>query len=213
MDNRLKIIIAVAVTIGIALLIGGFVWLRSRDVGTTPAVNAPTTGNGAATAPPTSAQQTVIDELNKAPLDTDGDLIPDSEESAAGTNPNNPDTDGDGVLDGYEKQQGTDPLTPDAPRVEIAETPVPPSVPAPTQALSDRDRDGLTDEQEATRGTNPDNSDTDTDGLSDLEEIVTYRSDPLKADTDNDGFNDGQEVKAKYNPLGPGPCVRETCIP
>lgn len=97
--------------------------------------------------------------------------------------------------------------------LEEEELVIPPPPPAPAPAPSDRDRDGLTDEQEATRGTNPDQSDTDGDGLSDLEEVVTYRSDPMKADTDNDGFNDGQEVKAKYNPLGPGPCVRETCIP
>lgn len=211
MDNRLKIIIAIAAITGIALLIGGFIWLRSRDVGSAPSITAPSSSNGSSSAPPTSAQQAIIDELSKAPMDTDGDLIPDSDEAVSGTDLNNPDTDGDGLLDGQEKEQGTNPLVPDERRIEEPASVPPP--PAPTQAPSDRDRDGLTDEQEATRGTNPDQSDTDGDGLSDLEEVVTYRSDPMKADTDNDGFNDGQEVKAKYNPLGPGPCVRETCIP
>lgn len=211
MDNRAKIIIAIAAMVGIAVLIGGFVWLRSRDVGNVPRVSTPTPTNGSSTAPPTEEQQSIIDELSKAPQDTDGDLIPDAEESVSGTNPNNPDTDGDGLLDGQEKAEGSDPLVPAAPRVEELEPTPPPPAPAP--APSDRDRDGLTDEQEATRGTDPDKSDTDGDGLNDLAEVITYRTDPLKADTDGDSFNDGQEVSGKYNPLGPGPCERETCIP
>lgn len=211
MDNRAKIIIAIAVIVGVAVLIGGFVWLRSRDVGSIPNVSAPAASNGSSTAPPTDEQQAVINELSKAPQDTDGDLIPDAEESSSGTNPNNPDTDGDGLLDGQEKAEGSDPLVPAPPRVEEPEPTSAPSAPAP--APSDRDRDGLTDEQEATRGTNADRADTDGDGLDDLNEVITYRTDPLKADTDNDTFSDGQEVKAKYNPLGPGPCERDTCIP
>jgi hypothetical protein len=34
--------------------------------------------------------------------DTDGDGLPDAQESQIGTNPYNPDTDGDGILDGVE---------------------------------------------------------------------------------------------------------------
>lgn len=42
--------------------------------------------------------------------DTDGDELPDREEIALGTDPNNPDTDGDGFLDGEEVRNGHNPL-------------------------------------------------------------------------------------------------------
>ncbi len=213
MDNRIKILIGIAIVTVIGIAIIGFIWLRTRDTGGAPVVQTPSSGSTSTPdAPPTDSQQKIIDELSKAPQDTDGDLLPDSEEAAAGTDPANPDSDGDGESDGYEKLNGTDPLQAQPPRIE-EQAPPPPPAPSPAAPAPDRDRDGLTDEQEATRGTNPDRADTDNDGLTDLEEIVTYKTDPTKADTDGDSFNDGQEVKAKYNPLGPGPCARETCIP
>lgn len=47
--------------------------------------------------------------------------------------------------------------------------------------------------------------DWDGDGLSDLEELTVYFTDPLNPDTDGDGFLDGDEVREGFNPLGPGP--------
>jgi hypothetical protein len=47
--------------------------------------------------------------------DTDGDGLPDSEEIALGTDPNNSDSDGDGISDGAEVTNGTDPLANDSP--------------------------------------------------------------------------------------------------
>jgi hypothetical protein len=44
------------------------------------------------------------------PLDSDGDGLPDIEETARGTNPTLRDTDGDGASDGNEVAAGTDPL-------------------------------------------------------------------------------------------------------
>ncbi|MCZ7557835.1 MAG: hypothetical protein M5R41_15660 [Bacteroidia bacterium] len=59
----------------------------------------------------------------------------------------------------------------------------------------DRDYDGLLDRDEIhVYRTNPDNSDTDGDGLNDGEEVVLGTS-PLRADTDGDGLNDGDEVR------------------
>ncbi|MCR4280348.1 MAG: thrombospondin type 3 repeat-containing protein [Candidatus Komeilibacteria bacterium] len=68
----------------------------------------------------------------------------------------------------------------------------------------DSDGDGLTDKQEAVLGTDPYSPDSDGDGLFDKEEVVTYKTDPLNPDTDGDGYNDGTEVRAGYDPAGPG---------
>jgi hypothetical protein len=68
----------------------------------------------------------------------------------------------------------------------------------------DSDMDGLLDERELTLGSDVNRSDTDADGLSDYEEVMTWKTDPTNPDTDGDTYNDGQEVKARYNPLGPG---------
>ena len=40
--------------------------------------------------------------------------------------------------------------------------------------------------------------------MTDREEVQIYGSDPVKPDTDGDGYLDGQEVRAGYNPNGPG---------
>ena len=76
-------------------------------------------------------------------------------------------------------------------------------------------------------GTNPQIADTDSDGLSDGDEVIVYKTDPLKADTDADAlsdgdealiwhtnplntdsdgdtYSDGEEVRNGYNPLGAG---------
>lgn len=66
----------------------------------------------------------------------------------------------------------------------------------------DSDGDGLTDDEEAEYGTDPLNPDTDSDGLSDFDELRTYHTDPLNPDTDYDGLKDGEEVlKYETNPL------------
>lgn len=43
--------------------------------------------------------------------------------------------------------------------------------------------------------------DTDSDGVSDFDERVLFKTDPLVADSDNDGVNDGVEIISGYNPL------------
>lgn len=47
-------------------------------------------------------------------------------------------------------------------------------------------------------------ADSDQDGLTDQEE-KTYGTDPNNKDTDNDGYNDGIEVRSGYDPLKPAP--------
>ncbi len=67
----------------------------------------------------------------------------------------------------------------------------------------DRDGDGLTEEEEEEQGTDPDQRDTDRDGLLDGEEWSDYGTDPTMYDTDGDSFSDGLEVEAGTDPLDP----------
>jgi hypothetical protein len=58
----------------------------------------------------------------------------------------------------------------------------------------DDDNDGLGNAEEASFNTLPGNPHSDSDGLSDGEEVNTYGTDPLAADTDSDGRTDSDEV-------------------
>ena len=67
----------------------------------------------------------------------------------------------------------------------------------------DFDGDGLADSvetntgifvDETDTGTDPDDPDTDDDGLSDGDEVNTHSTDPNDADSDGDGLSDGEEV-------------------
>ena len=69
--------------------------------------------------------------------------------------------------------------------------------------LSDADNDALDDAAEVGLGTDPLDPDSDGDGLTDGEEVLTHGTLPLDADTDGDGFSDGVEVAAGTDPLDP----------
>ncbi len=68
----------------------------------------------------------------------------------------------------------------------------------------DTDEDGIDDAIEQTIGTDVSKKDTDGDGLSDGDEILVWKTNPLNADTDGDTYSDGTEVSSGYSPLGPG---------
>lgn len=63
-------------------------------------------------------------------------------------------------------------------------------------AADDPDGDGLSTARELglENPTNPDNPDTDGDGVSDGDELNAYRTDPLNRDSDGDRLTDGEEV-------------------
>lgn len=62
------------------------------------------------------------------------------------------------------------------------------------QQTVDMDDDGLTDQEEMELGTDPNDPDTDGDGLSDGEEVNAYSTDPTDDDSDDDGLTDGEEI-------------------
>lgn len=68
----------------------------------------------------------------------------------------------------------------------------------------DVDGDGLDDERENTIGTDAKNWDSDGDELSDGDEVIIWKTNPMNPDSDADTFKDGSEVRAGYSPTGPG---------
>ena len=73
----------------------------------------------------------------------------------------------------------------------------------PPAAGQDSDEDGITDDEEVlVTGTDPNNPDSDADGLGDGVE-VNNRMNPLDPDMDKDGVNDGQEVDQGTDPFFP----------
>ena len=119
---------------------------------------------------------------SEVPVDNDedvGDGLPDIlEESQYGTDPNDIDTDDDGMSDGWEVKHGLNPLdngeadneeeetgaTNTADDAEVSNESD--SWPDPNQGkYGDPDNDGLTNEQEAELGTDPQRADSDNDGL------------------------------------------------
>lgn len=63
--------------------------------------------------------------------------------------------------------------------------------------------DGTTVRLSIGTGTSPAMADTDGDGLSDAEEVLTHRTDPLVADMDGDGLSDLEEVRIGTDPRNP----------
>ncbi len=147
-----------------------------------------------------------------ASSDSDADGLTDCEELLLGTDPHDADTDDDGLNDGAEVNlYGTDPLEADTDgdglsdgnEIAIQE------FGCPDPLAFDTDDDGLSDGFEIGLGLDAcGNSDHDSDGLMDVQEVLDYGTDPRNPDTDGDGLNDGTEVDMAAgtgcpNPLNP----------
>ncbi len=113
---------------------------------------------------------------NPTKWDSDGDLLGDGDEYFVYfTNATCSDTDIDGIPDGYEVFNLMDPLD-------------------ETDAALDYDNDLLTNLQEYKFGGNMYSNDTDSDGLSDSDELFIYFTKIYRNDTDFDGLLDWDEL-------------------
>ncbi len=168
--------------------------------------------------------------------DTDLDLLKNIEEiDIHRTNPMNPDSDFDSLTDGDEVLiYFTNPLSDDTDNdkmtdaFEVTYDSLDPNNAA--DALEDADNDNLINKDEQKYGTNPEDPDTDKDGLLDgdevhryitnpripdkdadydgdgltnVEEVDIYGTDPSQPDSDFDGFEDGEEIDKGSDPLDP----------
>ena len=67
----------------------------------------------------------------------------------------------------------------------------------------DDDQDGITNQEEATQGTLPTNTDQDGDGLTNTQEWFIHGTDSANADSDGDGINDDIEISQGTDPNDP----------
>jgi Bacterial TSP3 repeat len=163
--------------------------------------------------------------------DTDSDGLTDRQERRLGLAWGDPDSDGDGLGDYLEVKGHVDSFTPSRTDTLISGRPDPKDPDSDDDGmpdgeevrlnldpensevgyvfdplLADADRDGLSDPQELALGTNPQDEETDQqdggiEGLTDLEEVFTYGTDPNSVDTDGDGEWDDWEIRDGTDPL------------
>ena len=77
----------------------------------------------------------------------------------------------------------------------------PPPAPILTVTVyADDDNDGLFNSEEIEHNTDPENPDSDGDGLTDGDEVKVYHTNPNNNDTDGDGMKDGDEIENGLNP-------------
>lgn len=132
-------------------------------------------------------EEVKVHGTNPNEADSDFDGLDDLEEVTEGadgfiTNPIEDDTDGDNLLDGWESEYMLDPTDNGDTDPDFGE-------------FGDPDEDFLDNFGEQAAGTDPNDPDTDGDGLLDGDEYSLYFSNPLLTDSDFDGLSDMEEVE------------------
>ncbi|MGC6564536.1 MAG: LamG-like jellyroll fold domain-containing protein [Akkermansiaceae bacterium] len=79
-----------------------------------------------------------------------------------------------------------------------------------SDAALDEDDDGLTNLEEFENGTTPDNDDSDSDGLTDGDEVNNLGTNPNSDDTDGDTIKDGEELVAGEDGFITDPLAADT---
>ncbi len=137
--------------------------------------------------PLTPAQIAGLADLSLAPTDIDAPV----------------DQDGDSLPDAYENMFPgfLDPQVPDADDDVDTDNAMVGGTPTP---------DGLTNIRERANGTDPRDPDTDDDGIFDGDEVDVVGSDPLNPDSDGDTIPDGEEIIAGADGFVTNPLRRDT---
>ncbi|MDP6576149.1 MAG: S-layer homology domain-containing protein [Candidatus Peribacteraceae bacterium] len=140
--------------------------------------------------------------------DSDKDGLPDEYEKEKGLDPEDPDDgdedeDEDGLTNEEEFVEGTDPVEDDSDGDEVPDGED--AFPDDAKYQKDTDEDGMPDAYEEANGLNkgvPSDAgmDADGDGLNNLGEFL-YGTDPNNPDSDHDGIVDGEEIDKGTNPL------------
>lgn len=121
--------------------------------------------------------------------DSDSDGVPDYMEDYFGTDISKADTDCDGLSDFIELMVlKLDPLSKDSDSNGVKD------------GEEDADGDGCANLLEMTYGTDLVKADTDSDRITDYDEITVYKTDVLLYDTDGDGASDGLELEIGTDP-------------
>jgi uncharacterized repeat protein (TIGR01451 family)/MYXO-CTERM domain-containing protein len=151
-----------------------------------------------------------FDCSNPATDNSKGSCIDDADKDAPPTSPIDPDTDDGGVSDGsedFDKNGRIDPGEGD------------PLDPSDDSTFTDTDGDGLTDAFENEIGSNPNDADSDDDGVIDGQEPNPAEDtdgdgviNVLDADSDNDGLFDGTELGLDCANTATDPS-KNACIP
>ena len=152
----------------------------------------------------TDLDEVTIHGTNSGSADTDNDGLNDYEEVMLhATDPLDSDSDNDGLLDGLEINiYGTDALDddtdddllPDGWEITYSLNPL------ENDSHLDQDFDGVSNLQEYQYGINPSDNDTDSDSVSDYDELYLFFTEPGNSDSDNDGMPDGWELVYSLNP-------------
>ena len=205
----------------LALTLGGFkIWRDLRLSGGLPAgAGEPAQAGqenqlGTVTAPQANAQFSTTNEELKT-KDTDSDGLSDYDElNVYGTSPYLKDSDGDSYSDKIEIDSNNDP---NCPKGTECRTGLPAGAGEPAQTGQENQLGTVSAPQVNAQFTTSDEElktkDTDSDGLSDYDELNVYGTSPYLKDSDGDSYSDKIEIDSNNDPNCPKGTECRTGLP